>query len=126
MVALIQAEEGNFDWSFDSSECLYRDHRGIRVLGDVEGFGYFKFEGSPLGLEILVDGRRLDSNCGSFEESLLISAPGPGPSRLCGMIGRRSPLEVPAEEGFQFVGAGWVVGATSLFEVDGLPGAKRK
>lgn len=101
-------------FAFDGDRCLYRDHRGRRVVADCEGPGRFVVErGSVEVLTALTDD--------SFPEGFTAVCEGDACVRVLIGGGKDLPstdaatLEVCGEH----LGCGWVVEADGPFAVDG-------
>ncbi len=119
MPDLIHPQESVLNWTFLGADCLYRDHRGRRVLGDAEGFGHFSVSGTPEGLEVFVDDVPLHGMAGTFSESLLVNALADGPCTVHVTKGRVFPPSGLIEQvGASHQGTGWVVHSSGQFETD--------
>jgi hypothetical protein len=102
--------------AFGPDDQLYRDHRGHRVLADLEGSGDFRIERTTVSLQIESDGRLFESP-GSFAWSLLISTAETGPASVAVRTGR--PCGEDRVASLPLSGCGWVVRAEGPFHVDG-------
>lgn len=66
---------GRMSERFPGEECLYRDHRGYRVILDYDGSGTYKVQGDA---EIIVDGLLSNETTGEFSQFVTISAANSG------------------------------------------------
>ncbi len=96
-------------YAFEGTDCLYRDHRGHRVLADWEGPGRAVVEQAPAGLEFEPGGGCAHTLApGSSCIFVLVGPPEPLPSSHVALEGMEGAFE----------GCGWVVGAEGSLRVD--------
>jgi hypothetical protein len=105
---------------FGGDECLFRDHRGDRVLLDVEGRGTYRVvDASKLALRIEVDGVVSNAPEGSFNEYVQVATPDGGRFEGFAALGRTSaPSGSSLRCSGYFEGAGWLLSAPSIVVLD--------
>src|SRR5687767_1864515 len=85
--------EAVFYYRFSGEDCLYRDHRGRRVIADLEGAGVFCIEEAEPPVLTFADERQSDMFQGSYLENLTVVALRPGAVSVHAMRGRQAPPE---------------------------------
>lgn len=98
-------------------DCLYRDHEGIRVIADVEGFGKYQVDGA---VEVTADGCEAD-NSGTFSQHLLVRCRSNESAGVKVLLGPEPSLGEPSQISGQHDSCGWVIESSDPFTFDELP-----
>lgn len=102
--------------------CLYRDHRGRRVLCDLLGSGTYLVR-SEVPVAVEVDERQCRDEAGSFGESLVVATEMDGDAGVWVHLGPKAAAEDCGSVWTDSIeGAGWVVEARADVQADGRPG----
>lgn len=92
--------------SFEGSEAFTRDHRGRRLLADLDGCGELNILESPEDLQIESDGTTGEGF--SFTQDLVATSALPGPFRALALSGTQ-PTTPPSNTAPEASGPGWLL-----------------
>lgn len=112
------AECRTYQFCFDGKDCIYIDHRGERVLADVEGSGSFKVVHGGPQVNAWVDGTLTGESSGVFRQSFVATSKHPGPSQISVRLGPPPENLQPHLMSDSFQGCGWIVDSERLDSVD--------
>ncbi len=118
MLPQLSPSESVRRFSFNGTDCLYRDHLGRRVVADVEGFGSFSVQ-SEAKFTLVGQEGGVEMFDGTFTTFLVVAALEPGPIEVVVFLGRTTPVAGKIESvSLPFEGIGWFAGSSSAVELD--------
>ncbi|MDR3687851.1 MAG: hypothetical protein P4L46_00630 [Fimbriimonas sp.] len=119
MSPTLSSSENAVQLLYLGNDCLYRDHRGHRVILDIEGLGEITCLTSDCRLLVTRGDAASSESEGPFDNGCTVVALEAGLVSVNAVIGRSTPISgdiILTTDGFD--GSGWVISASDAFWVD--------